>query len=67
VGKHFTSGIEGNNGNVRHNLGRFTRRTKVVSKSEEMVNASLKLQWWLQNPNNFIDIRDKFLSYLSFK
>jgi len=62
TGKEYTFGIEGNNSNVRHNIGRFTRKSKVVSKSEEMVNISLKLQWWLQNADNFMKVRDGFLS-----
>ena len=37
TGKKYTVGIEQNNSNIRHFLGRFTRRTKVVSKSAEMV------------------------------
>jgi len=40
-GKKFTTTIEQNNSNVRHYLARMTRRTKVVSKSKEMLNASL--------------------------
>ena len=42
-GKKHTIGIEQNNSNVRHYLGRMTRKTKVVSKSIEMINISLSI------------------------
>ena len=45
IGKAGTVGIERENSNTRHHLGRFTRETKVVSKSEEMVDISIKL-WY---------------------
>ncbi|MDR2606024.1 MAG: hypothetical protein LBC38_01930, partial [Oscillospiraceae bacterium] len=38
IGKAFTHAIERDNSNTRHHLGRFTRRTKVVSKKEFMVD-----------------------------
>lgn len=43
VGKKYTVTIEQNNSNTRHFSGRFTRRTKVVSKKEDMVDVTLKL------------------------
>ncbi|GHU14506.1 hypothetical protein FACS189449_11290 [Alphaproteobacteria bacterium] len=43
IGKKHTTTIEQNNSNTRHYLGRIIRRTKIVSKTEEMLNASLKL------------------------
>jgi IS1 family transposase len=43
VGKAHTVAIERDNSNTRHHLGRFTRRTKVVSKKVEMVDLTLKL------------------------
>jgi insertion element IS1 protein InsB len=43
IGKSHTVVIEQNNSNTRHHLGRFTRRTKVVSKKVKMVDLSLKL------------------------
>jgi insertion element IS1 protein InsB len=45
IGKSGTITIEQDNSNTRHYLGRFTRRTKVVSKKDEMVDMSIKL--WL--------------------
>src|SRR5271155_1903963 len=43
TGKDLTVFIEQDNSNIRHFLARFHRRTKVVSKSEEMVDLSLRL------------------------
>ena len=40
-GKEHTGCIERDNSNTRHHLARFTRRTKVVSKCEKMVDLSL--------------------------
>ena len=50
VGKAHTVGIERDNSNTRRHLGRFTRRTKFVSKKAEMVDASLKLWRGLTDP-----------------
>jgi IS1 family transposase len=43
IGKVHTIAIEQDNSNTRHHLGRFTRRTKVVTQKPEMVDVSLKL------------------------
>jgi len=43
IGKEHTVAIERDNSNTRHHLGRFTRRTKVISKKVEMVDLSIKL------------------------
>jgi insertion element IS1 protein InsB len=43
IGKAHTIDIEHDNSNTRHHLGRFTRRTKVVSQKEDMVDLTLKL------------------------
>ena len=43
IGKAHTIDIEHDNSNTRHHLGRFTRRTKVVSKSETMVDLTLRI------------------------
>jgi insertion element IS1 protein InsB len=43
IDKSNTVAIEQNNSNTRHHLGRFTRRTKVVSKKAKMVDLTLKL------------------------
>ena len=41
--KQNTYKIEQNNGRQRHWLGRFRRKTVIVSKSVDMVNASIAL------------------------
>ena len=43
TGKDLTVPIEQDNSNIRHFLARFRRRTKVASKSTEMVDFSLRL------------------------
>ena len=43
VGKTHTAAIERDNSNTRHHLGRFTRRSKIVSKKIAMVDLTLKL------------------------
>jgi insertion element IS1 protein InsB len=43
IGKAHTINIEHDNSNTRHHLGRFTRRTKVVSKKEFMVDLTLRI------------------------
>jgi insertion element IS1 protein InsB len=54
TGKDLTFSIEQDNSNIRHFLARFRRRTKVVSKSVEMVDLSLRLYHFLHdNPENF--------------
>jgi len=58
IGKSGTVGIERDNSNTRHNLARMTRRTKVVSRSERMINKTLKL--WVNLREK--DIFDKFQS-----
>ena len=43
IGKEHTGCIERDNSNTRHHLGRFTRKTKIVSKSKEMIDYSLRI------------------------
>jgi insertion element IS1 protein InsB len=43
IGKEHTIDIEHDNSNTRHHLGRFTRRTKVVSQLEHMVDVTLRI------------------------
>ena len=62
IGKEHTTTIEQNNSDTRHYLGRMTRRTKVVSKSEEMLNISMKLLCALQNEEAFDRLQNIFLS-----
>ena len=53
IGKAGTTAIEQDNSNTRHHLGRMTRRTKIVSKTEEMVDTTLKLWCALTDPEIF--------------
>ena len=62
IGKAHTTMIEQDNSNTRHHLGRMTRRTKVVSKKEEMVHASMKLWCALTDPSIFKAYQETFLS-----
>lgn len=43
ITKLETVAIERNNGRQRHWLGRFRRRSVIISRSLEMVNASISL------------------------
>jgi hypothetical protein len=54
--------IERDNSNTRQHLARMTRRTKVVSKKESMVNTSIKLWLTLTDPTMFALYQAKFLS-----
>lgn len=52
VGKDKTYPIEQHNSNTRHYLGRFHRRTKIVSRSMQMVDISIKLMTIRVLPNS---------------
>jgi len=43
IGKAHTVDIERDNSNTRHHLGRFTRKTKVISKKAFMVDLTLRI------------------------
>ena len=62
IGKEHTIAIEQDNSNTRHHLGRFTRRTKVVSKSPTMVDYSLKLWLNMTDEQSFKKWQDIALS-----
>ena len=62
IGKTGTVAIERDNSNTRHHLARMTRRTKVVSKTEHMIDASLKLWNALTQPDIFLFYQQTFLS-----
>jgi IS1 family transposase len=64
IGKSGTFAIEQNNSNTRHHLGRFTRRTKVVSKSPEMVDLTIRLWCSLTKPDIFRQWQKLFAIYL---
>jgi IS1 family transposase len=56
IGKSGTFAIEQNNSNMRHHLGRFTRRTQVVSKSRKKSEFDNPLA----KPEVFAAWREKF-------
>jgi insertion element IS1 protein InsB len=62
VGKTHTTAIEQDNSNTRHHLGRFTRRSKIVSKKVAMVDLTLKLWQILTLEPWFEKYRDMALS-----
>jgi insertion element IS1 protein InsB len=62
IGKTHTVAIERDNSNTRHHLGRMTRRTKVVSKKEEMVDNAIKMWCALTQPEVFHRYQDIALS-----
>jgi insertion element IS1 protein InsB len=62
AGKEHTVTIERDNSNTRHHLGRFTRRTKVVSKKSFMVDLSIRLWRALQTPEVFASFQNTALS-----
>jgi len=48
--------------NIRHYLARMTRRTKVVTKSIEMLNITLRINCYLNEYNGYQIYQQKFLS-----
>jgi insertion element IS1 protein InsB len=62
TGKDLTFGIEQDNGDVRHHLARFRRRSKVTSRARHMVDGALRLLCHLRQPENFLPLRNSFLS-----
>src|SRR4051794_34216712 len=62
TGKDLTVPIEQDNSEVRHHLARFRRRSKVTSRARHMVDGALRLLCHLRQPENFLPMRDSFLS-----
>ncbi|MDR3222065.1 MAG: hypothetical protein LBU46_08710, partial [Candidatus Accumulibacter sp.] len=60
IGKSGTVTIEQNNSNTRHHLGRFTRRTQLVSKSKERVDLTIRLWSSLTKPEVFSVWQEKY-------
>ena len=64
TGKDLTFPIEQDNSNTRHYLGRFRRRSKITSRSLEMVDLSLLLLFHFQHGSLFenlsVSIRQLF-------
>jgi insertion element IS1 protein InsB len=62
TGKDLTFPIEQDNSDIRHYTARFRRRTKVVSRSEKMVDLTLRLHHYLDQPKNYAALAAIFLS-----
>jgi insertion element IS1 protein InsB len=63
TGKDLTVPIEQDNSKIRHYIARFRRRTKVVSRSLEMVDLSLRIYHHLHdNLENLAGLVAAFLS-----
>ncbi len=62
VGKDLTFPIEQDNSDIRHHLARFRRRSKVTSRARHMVDGALRLLCHLRRPENFLPLRNRFLS-----
>jgi IS1 family transposase len=62
IGKKGTQRIESDNSNTRHHLARFTRRTKVVSKKEFMVDLTLRIWHVVTTTDRFSLLQQTALS-----
>jgi IS1 family transposase len=62
IGKAHTIDIEHDNSNTRHHLGRFTRRTKVVSRTKRMVDLTLRIWHAITTTNLFYELQETALS-----
>ncbi|MDR0753230.1 MAG: hypothetical protein LBE95_00990 [Holosporaceae bacterium] len=62
VGKKHTITIEQNNSNTRQYLSRMTRRTKIISKSEKMLDITIKLWIIVAEFQNYEFLSEIFLS-----
>jgi insertion element IS1 protein InsB len=65
ISKSETVGIERNNSDTRHWFGRFHRKSKIVSKSVEMVDLTLGLFAKFRSNGNIDLLRNLFLSLLT--
>ena len=65
-GKDLTFPIESTNSDIRHRLARFKRKSKVTSRSLDMVERSLLLFHFFQDyPQNLQPLIHSFLSFFS--
>ena len=60
--KGATRQIERNNSNTRHYFARFTRKTKAISRSDDMINISLLLQKHVIEGKLYSELRKNILS-----
>jgi len=64
VDKVGTQLLEIYNANTRHRVARFTRRTKVVSRSEKMIDLTMRLWAYFEQEQNFADYQKMFICIL---
>jgi insertion element IS1 protein InsB len=62
IGKAHTIDIEHDNSNTRHHLGRFTRRSKVVSQKEFMADLTLRIWHAVTATGLFFHLQNTALS-----
>ena len=62
VGKEYTSQVESNNDNTRHQLSRMTHRSKVTSKFVTIIPLTMKVWHYYSSNTNFTCFRDLFFS-----
>lgn len=62
IGKAHTLAIERDNSNTRHHLGRFTRRTKVVSHDVQMVDLTLRIWHAVTTTDLFLQLQESLIS-----
>jgi len=62
IGKAHTIDIEHDNSNTRHYLGRFTRRTKIVSKASFMVDLTIRIWHAITTTSAFAILQNQMLS-----
>ncbi|MDR0632950.1 MAG: hypothetical protein LBF84_02315, partial [Holosporales bacterium] len=60
TGKDLTFPIEQDNSNMRHYVGRFRRRSKITSRSVEMVDLSLLLLYHVHHGGLFEKLVETF-------
>jgi len=65
TGKYLTFPIGQDNGDIRHHLARFRRRSRVTSRARHMVDGALKLLCHLRQLENFLPLRNSFSSIFS--
>jgi len=65
IGKKHTIRSEQNNSNTRHYLARMTRKTKVVSRCEDMLYVSIKLWVYLSDSERFNSYCEQFANILN--
>ncbi len=58
----YTLAIERDNSNTRHHLGRFTRRTKVVSHDAQMVDLTLRIWHAVTTTDLFSQLQESLIS-----